>query len=146
MDMFVEERKDYVLSDLSIGPLGSGSDFTPFLQHLGVSVLLVYSAGACGVYSQVGQIASMDQSFGGTIYDAPYHYHSIYDSQRWQEIYADPGFVRHVRIPARPVVPRLTGTITMATGRCGEASWLGRAAPRRFHHPPTQHHALFARA
>ena len=42
MDMFVEERKDYVLSDLSIGPLGSGSDFTPFLQHLGVSVLLVY--------------------------------------------------------------------------------------------------------
>ena len=39
----------------------------------------------------------MDQGFGGTLFDAPYHYHSIYDSQRWQEVYADPGFVRHVR-------------------------------------------------
>ncbi|KAI0722737.1 Zn-dependent exopeptidase [Earliella scabrosa] len=95
MDMFVEERKDYVLSDLSIGPLGSGSDFTPFLQHLG--------------------IASMDQSFGGTIYDAPYHYHSIYDSQRWQEIYADPGFVRHVAVAKHLglVVLRLADSIIL---------------------------------
>lgn len=43
------------------------------------------------------QVASMDQGFGGTLKDAPYHYHSIYDSQLWQEKYADPGFVRHVR-------------------------------------------------
>ena len=27
-----------------------------------------------------------------------YHYHSIYDSQRWQELYADPGFHRHVAV------------------------------------------------
>lgn len=40
----------------------------------------------------------MDQGFGPTPYDAPYHYHSIYDSQRWQELYADPGFHRHVAV------------------------------------------------
>ncbi|RDX41174.1 Zn-dependent exopeptidase [Lentinus brumalis] len=77
-ELWVEQNKDYVLGELSIPPLGSGSDFTPFLQHLGV--------------------ASMDQGFGGTLFDAPYHYHSIYDSQRWQEVYADPGFVRHVAV------------------------------------------------
>ncbi|KAJ6490293.1 Zn-dependent exopeptidase [Mycena vitilis] len=55
-------------------PLGSGSDFTVFLEHLG--------------------IASADESFGATLQDACYHYHSIYDSQRFQELYADPGFHR----------------------------------------------------
>lgn len=25
-------------------------------------------------------------------------YHSIFDTQRWQEIYADPGFFRHVAV------------------------------------------------
>ncbi|KAF8833188.1 Zn-dependent exopeptidase [Paxillus ammoniavirescens] len=59
-------------------PLGSGSDYTVFLQRLGV--------------------ASSDQSFGGTPTDAPYHYHSIYDSQMWQETYGDPGFHRHVAL------------------------------------------------
>ncbi|EJD00920.1 Zn-dependent exopeptidase [Fomitiporia mediterranea MF3/22] len=61
-----------------VPPLGSGSDFTVFLQRIG--------------------IASSDQGFGGTPYDAPYHYHSIYDSEKWQEVYADPGFHRHVAI------------------------------------------------
>ncbi|KAG2152653.1 Zn-dependent exopeptidase [Suillus bovinus] len=61
-----------------IGPLGSRSDYTVFLQRLGV--------------------ASSDQSFGGTLTDAPYHYHSIYDSQMWQEVYADPGFHKHVAV------------------------------------------------
>ena len=40
----------------------------------------------------------MDQGFGGTPTDAPYHYHSIYDSQTWQETYADPGFFRHTAV------------------------------------------------
>ena len=40
----------------------------------------------------------MDQGFSWTLNDAPYHYHSIYDSQMWQETYADPGFVRHVAV------------------------------------------------
>ena len=34
------QNKDYILDDdeVSIDPLGSGSDFTPFIQHLGVGV------------------------------------------------------------------------------------------------------------
>jgi len=65
-------------SDTGVGALGSGSDFTPFLQRLG--------------------IASMDQGFGETLGDAVYHYHSIYDSERWIELYGDPGFHRHVAV------------------------------------------------
>ncbi len=45
-------------SDLRIGALGSGSDYTPFIQHLG--------------------IASMNLGFGGE--DGGGEYHSIYDS------------------------------------------------------------------
>ncbi|KAG2013796.1 hypothetical protein CC2G_010666 [Coprinopsis cinerea AmutBmut pab1-1] len=58
--------------------LGSGSDYTVFLQRIGV--------------------ASSDQGFGPTPSDPVYHYHSIYDSQRWQEVYGDPTFERHVAI------------------------------------------------
>lgn len=65
-------------SDTGILPLGSGSDFTVFLQRLGV--------------------ASSDEGFAFTPSDAIYHYHSIYDSQRWQEVYGDPGFHRHVAV------------------------------------------------
>ena len=36
MDMFVQEPKDLVLGNLELPALGCGSDFTPFLQHLGV--------------------------------------------------------------------------------------------------------------
>jgi N-acetylated-alpha-linked acidic dipeptidase len=36
--------------------------------------------------------------FGSTRFDPVYHYHSIYDSERFQEVYADPGFVKHVCI------------------------------------------------
>lgn len=64
-------------SKTRVMPLGSGSDFTVFLQRLGV--------------------ASSDQGFAFTLRDAIYHYHSIYDSQPWQERYGDPGFHRHVR-------------------------------------------------
>ncbi|KAJ7498642.1 Zn-dependent exopeptidase [Mycena latifolia] len=54
-----------------LAPLGSGSDFTVFLQRLGV--------------------ASTNEGFGGGPFDPVYHYHSIYDSQMWQELSADPG-------------------------------------------------------
>jgi N-acetylated-alpha-linked acidic dipeptidase len=40
----------------------------------------------------------MDQAFEDTPSDAVYHYHSVYDSQHWQEQYADPGFHRHVSL------------------------------------------------
>ncbi|KAF8076478.1 Zn-dependent exopeptidase [Lyophyllum atratum] len=70
--------RDLHASSTGVSPLGSGSDFTVFLQRLGV--------------------ASADQGFGVTPTDAVYHYHSIYDSQHFQEVYADPGFHRHVAV------------------------------------------------
>ena len=51
-------------------PLGSGSDYTPFLQHLGV--------------------ASLSIGFGGE--DEGGEYHSIYDSIEWYTKYSDGDF------------------------------------------------------
>ncbi|CAE6426887.1 unnamed protein product [Rhizoctonia solani] len=65
-------------SGTGVSPLGSGSDYTVFLQRLG--------------------IASSDEAFSGTSQSAVYHYHSIWDSQTWMEKYGDPGFLRHVAI------------------------------------------------
>jgi N-acetylated-alpha-linked acidic dipeptidase len=59
-------------SEARIGALGSGSDYTPFLQHLG--------------------IPSTDMGFGGD-YGV---YHSSYDSFYWMDKFGDPGFVYHV--------------------------------------------------
>ncbi|KXN87971.1 Glutamate carboxypeptidase 2 [Leucoagaricus sp. SymC.cos] len=73
-----DAQAERLSSKTGITPLGSGSDYTVFLQHIGV--------------------ASTDQSFRYTATDAAYHYHSIYDSQRWQEIFTDPGFYRHVAV------------------------------------------------
>lgn len=64
--------------ELGVGVLGSGSDYTVFLQRIGV--------------------ASTNNGFTSTLSDPVYHYHSVFDSQRWQELYADPGFLRHVAI------------------------------------------------
>lgn len=56
--------------DLPLAPLGSGSDYTPFLQHLG--------------------IASLNVGFGG---EGDYgQYHSIYDSFDHYRRFMDPGF------------------------------------------------------
>ncbi len=57
-------------SDLRIYALGSGSDFTPFLQHLG--------------------IASLNIGFGGE--DGGGSYHSIYDSFDHYTRFGDPNF------------------------------------------------------
>jgi N-acetylated-alpha-linked acidic dipeptidase len=57
-------------ADLRIDPLGSGSDYTPFIQHLG--------------------IASLDMGFGGE--DGGGSYHSIYDSFDHYTRFGDPGF------------------------------------------------------
>jgi len=74
----VYEASMSATDELGVGALGSGSDFTVFLQRLGV--------------------ASMNHGFGGTTSDAVYHYHSVYDSEHWVELYADPGFYRHVAV------------------------------------------------
>ncbi len=57
-------------ADLSISPLGSGSDYTPFLQHLG--------------------IASLNLGFGGE--NGGGSYHSMFDSFDHYTRFGDPGF------------------------------------------------------
>ncbi len=58
-------------ADLRIGALGSGSDYTPFLQHHGT--------------------ASLNLSFGG--FDDDGIYHSIYDDFYHFSKFSDPGFL-----------------------------------------------------
>jgi N-acetylated-alpha-linked acidic dipeptidase len=55
--------------DVHMGDMGSGSDFTPFLQHLGVPATDISSGGPYGVY------------------------HSAFDDYRWFTSIADPKFV-----------------------------------------------------
>lgn len=66
-----EEKRDLIeRPDLRIEALGSGSDYTPFLDHIGV--------------------ASLNIGFGG---EAGYGvYHSIYDSFAWYTRFGDPTF------------------------------------------------------
>ncbi|KAI0832612.1 Zn-dependent exopeptidase [Trametes gibbosa] len=79
LEAAVDKRAvEQTATDVDIGPLGSGSDFTAFLQRLGV--------------------ASMDESFALAPTDAVYHYHSIYDTETWTERYADPSFEKHVAV------------------------------------------------
>jgi N-acetylated-alpha-linked acidic dipeptidase len=68
----VEERKEArKRSDLRIGALGSGSDYTPFLQHLGVASLnLGYSGeGAGGSYHSVYDSFDHYIRFGDATFD-----------------------------------------------------------------------------
>ena len=58
--------------DYPIGPLGSGSDYSPFLQHLGLAALNVGFGGE----GEVGGV-----------------YHSAYDTWEYYSRFADPGFV-----------------------------------------------------
>ncbi len=58
-------------ADMHMGALGSGSDFTPFLQHVGV--------------------ASLNIGFGGE--DGGGIYHSIYDDFYWYTHFSDTTFV-----------------------------------------------------
>ena len=58
-----------VHSDVPVGDLGSGSDYTVFLQHLGVPSTDIGSTGAYGVY------------------------HSVFDNFNWFKKFGDPNFV-----------------------------------------------------
>ncbi|KAG8924453.1 hypothetical protein FRC02_010413 [Tulasnella sp. 418] len=75
-EMRMKEMKS--ANSTGVFALGSGSDYTVFLQRIG--------------------IASSDEGFGSTYTDPVYHYHSVYDSLRFQELYSDPGFHRHVSV------------------------------------------------
>lgn len=77
-------------SDLRVGALGSGSDYTAFLDHLG--------------------IASMNVGFGGE--DDGGIYHSIYDDFYWYTHFSDTNFVycRALAQTAGTMVMRLSET------------------------------------
>ena len=62
------QREDAARKDLRIAPLGSGSDYTPFLQHLG--------------------IASLNLSFGGE--GSGGSYHTLYDTYEHYTTWRDP--------------------------------------------------------
>lgn len=71
--------------DLRIYPMGSGSDYTPFLQHLG--------------------IASANLSFGGEGNDGSYH--TLYDTYEHYTKFRDPGLVYGATLP------KVTGRATL---------------------------------
>lgn len=58
-----------VKNDVPVGDLGSGSDYTAFLQHLGVPSADISSSGSYGVY------------------------HSVFDNLAWFKKFADPHFL-----------------------------------------------------
>lgn len=95
------EKEAKQSSGTGIDALGSGSDYTVFLQRLGVSLLSFFSIRVL----TLSQIASVDQGFVRTPTDAVYHDHSIYDSLRWQEQYADPNFSHHVSLRFSSLFP-----------------------------------------
>jgi N-acetylated-alpha-linked acidic dipeptidase len=69
--------------DHQLDRLGSGSDYTAFLDHLGVPSTDMGFSGPSGVY------------------------HSVYDNFRWMSLYGDPEFVYH------QAAARLMGLLTM---------------------------------
>jgi N-acetylated-alpha-linked acidic dipeptidase len=73
--------------EVDLKTLGSGADFVPFQDHLGVPTLSVEFIGANGY------------GFGA--------YHSNYDTRAYAERVADPGFAQG------PVLARLLGTLAM---------------------------------
>lgn len=81
-----DDQREILSSDhFKIDALGSGSDFTPFLQHLG--------------------IASLNLGFGGE--DAGGEYHSIFDSYDMFKRFKDPTFEYEVALA------KTAGRITM---------------------------------
>jgi N-acetylated-alpha-linked acidic dipeptidase len=72
--------------ELPIGALGSGSDYSPFLQHLGVAALNVGFGGE----GQVGGV-----------------YHSAYDTYEYYSRFGDPGFAY------APVLAKTVGRIVL---------------------------------
>jgi len=65
------EQRDHpdTNEDVNVGDLGSGSDYTPFIQHIGVPSADIGSTGPYGVY------------------------HSVFDNYAWFVMNADPTFV-----------------------------------------------------
>lgn len=102
------QERDEVRSrpDLRINALGSGSDYTAFIDHLGV--------------------ASLDLGFGGE--DGSGIYHSIYDDFYWYTHFADSDFVygRALAQTAGMAVMRLAGADLLPFDFGGLANTVGR--------------------
>src|SRR5690349_18707063 len=92
--------------DLRIGALGSGSDYTPFLQHLGISALNLGYGGEDG---------------GGI-------YHSIYDDFSWYTRFDDTSFVygRALAQTVGTAVLRLADADVLPYEFTGAAATVGR--------------------
>jgi N-acetylated-alpha-linked acidic dipeptidase len=79
LDRWLNRPRDQALAQPSapptVGALGSGSDYSPFLDHLG--------------------IAALDLSMNGPGDNGTYH--SLYDNPDWFKRYIDPGFQINVR-------------------------------------------------
>src|SRR5262249_7671221 len=102
-----EDRKELRdRRDLRVSALGSGSDYTPFLQHLGIASMNIGYSGE-------------DQ--GGT-------YHSIYDTYTHFERFGDPGYVYGVVLAqtAGRVVMRLADADVVPFEFTAFADTLGR--------------------
>ncbi|CAE6441441.1 unnamed protein product [Rhizoctonia solani] len=78
LEKFSKTNRQESINSTGIRTLGSGSDYTVFLQQIGIT---------CG-----------DLAFTDSDGDAPYHYHSFYDSEDWMDRYGDPGCLRRVAI------------------------------------------------
>lgn len=101
-----ERREARDRRDLRIAALGSGSDYTPFLQHLGV--------------------ASLNLGFGGE--DQGGSYHSVYDSFDHYTRFVDPGFeygITLARTAGRAVL-RLANADVLPLEFGGFADTMGR--------------------
>jgi N-acetylated-alpha-linked acidic dipeptidase len=86
-------REKLAKQEMPIGAMGSGSDYSSFLQHLGVP--------------------SLDLGFGGE--DAGGEYHSIYDSYDDYRRFKDPGFNYGVALSqtAGHTVLRMAGAVSL---------------------------------
>ena len=80
-----EDREEAKREDLRIYPLGSGSDYTPFLQHLGIAS---------------GNIGFGGEGEGGS-------YHTLYDTYEHYTTWRDPGLEYGVALA------RVTGRATL---------------------------------
>ncbi len=88
-DRFDDNGNEKPVATPRIGALGSGSDYTPFLQHLGVP--------------------SLDMGFGGD-YGV---YHSAFDSFYWMSHFGDPTFQYHV------AAAQIWGTVALRLANAG---------------------------
>jgi N-acetylated-alpha-linked acidic dipeptidase len=66
-----QAKKDAERADIRLDPMGSGTDFTPFLQHLGIAS---------------ADLAFYDEANGGS-------YHTLYDTYEHHTTWNDPGLI-----------------------------------------------------